>query len=111
MASTMTVSYLAKQGDSPEEFTCSEVHSFYGVPAAGIFSDSLDLVTLVNLPGILVKNRALSGSSLKILALAIHEGNFDLDNSLCPDRALHHYLECVLAVLGACIVCLLLQTQ
>ena len=53
------------------------------------FTATQDWVTLVELPGFLPKNQALTGSSLliEITALMTHEGTFDLEHSLCPVRA------------------------
>ena len=44
------------------------------------FSDAQDQLTRIELPEFLVKNQALTGSSLvKNPALMTHEGTFDLD--------------------------------
>ena len=80
----------------------SEVHNFSGLPAAVVFSEAVDRVTLIELPGFLAKNQLPTGSSplVEIPALTTREGTFDLDRSLCPVRALHLYLERVSAFRG-----------
>ena len=81
----------------------SKVHSFSGLPSAVSFSNAQDRVTLVELPGFLVKNRAPTGSSplVEISALTTRKRTFDLDRSLCPVWVLKLYLEHVSVVRGS----------
>ncbi len=76
--------------DTSLEYLTQKTVYLMGDSAAMTSGLPVAVVTVVELPGFLAKNQALTGSPLiEIPALMTHKGTFDLDYSLCPVWALY----------------------